>query len=140
MAQFGIAPIQGHHTFVGTNLECGYDKVPVIEGVNVQVNSGEVLCLLGPNGIGKSTLFKSMLGLLPLLGGEVTIDGHNALKMDRKKFADWVSYVPQSHGATFAFSVMDIVLTGCASHLGLFSSPTAAQIEEAREVMHELGI
>lgn len=140
MAGIGMKPIVGHHTFIGTNLECGYDHVPVIAGVNVTVNSGEVLCLLGPNGIGKTTLFRSMLGLLPLIAGTVTIDGQDVMKLSRRKFADLVAYVPQSHGATFAFSVMDIVLTGCASHLGIFSSPTAEQLQRAREVMHELGI
>lgn len=57
------------------NAACGYGRQAILRDVSLQVASGELVCLLGPNGVGKTTMFKSMLGFLDLLDGQVLLDG-----------------------------------------------------------------
>ena len=59
-------------------LRAGYGEHMVLDGVDLALRPGEVLALLGPNGSGKSTLIRAALGLLPLAGGQVLIDGADA--------------------------------------------------------------
>ncbi|WP_163554169.1 ABC transporter ATP-binding protein [Candidatus Frankia alpina] len=56
-------------------LNAGYDRVPVVRGFDLTLREGEVVALLGPNGAGKTTVLLTLAGLLPALGGEVTVHG-----------------------------------------------------------------
>jgi branched-chain amino acid transport system ATP-binding protein len=62
-------------TFEASNLVAGYGKLAVVRGFGLTVGSGSVTAILGPNGAGKTTLVNTIAGLLPRLGGEVTING-----------------------------------------------------------------
>ena len=128
------------HTLQAHDLSCGYKGTAVLEHVDLAVRSGEVVCLLGPNGVGKTTLFKTLLGFLPAIDGGVEVDGQPRDSYSRRAFARKVAYVPQNHEPPFAFSVMDIVLTGCVSRLSLLSTPAASDVEHARAILAELGI
>lgn len=57
------------------NLSCGYGGKCIVRNLSFEVERGSVLVLLGPNGIGKTTLFKTVLGLLPRLGGNILLEG-----------------------------------------------------------------
>lgn len=113
------------------HLDFGYRGKRVGSGVSLGVESGEVLCLLGPNGSGKTTLFKTLLGLLPSQGGGVLMDGVNLAVLRREEVARLVSYVPQAHAAFFPFTVREVVLMGRTAHLGVFSSPSRRDHEVA---------
>ena len=84
--------------FEGFNMTAGYDNGPdIISSCSINVNKGEIVAILGPNGAGKSTAMKTMLGLLKLKSGSITIDGKditNLSPQDRVKSG--ISFVPQT--------------------------------------------
>ncbi len=129
-----------HHTLKAVDLTCGYRNKAVLEHVSLSVESGRVTCLLGPNGVGKTTLFKTLLGFLPPIAGRIEVDGQDRTTYSRKQFARKVSYVPQTHEPPFSYPVLDMVLTGCVSRLGPLESPRREDFERAAQVLRELGI
>jgi iron complex transport system ATP-binding protein len=122
------------------NLSCGYGGRAVVAGVSASVASGEVFCLLGPNGIGKTTLFKTILGLLPPIKGRVFIGGADAAKMSPKEIARVIGYVPQSRPPPFAFRVSDVIVMGRLSRIGTLSAPQRHDYAAADRVTRRLGI
>ncbi len=127
-------------TLEAHDLSCGYKGSPVLEHVSLSVKSGGVTCLLGPNGVGKTTLFKTLLGFLPAISGTISVDGRPRDELSRKQFARKVSYVPQTHEPPFSYPVIDMVLTGCVSRLGMLSQPKRADLEHAGRILEQLGI
>lgn len=119
---------------------CGYGKHVVIHGVSLKVEPGEVICILGPNGIGKTTLFKSVLGHIDLLDGQVLLSGENIQGMTRKSVAKKIGYVPQAHTPPFPFSVRDVVVMGRTAHISLFSAPNESDYNIADESLATVGV
>ena len=66
------------------NASCGYDGKAVLENVSLSLRQGEIVCILGPNGIGKTTVFRSVLGFLKLIEGEILLDGVPKEKISQK--------------------------------------------------------
>lgn len=122
------------------NIKCGYGKKTVVEDISLNVKSGEILCLLGPNGVGKTTLFKSILGLLNIKGGKIFIDDENIDKLSSKELAKVIAYVPQAHTPPFPYSVLDVVVMGRTAHLGIFSSPKEEDYVMAEKIIDGLSI
>ncbi len=121
-------------------LSFGFPGRTVGSGVSFSLARGEVLCVLGPNGGGKTTLFRTVLGLLPSQGGEILIDGKSLDSMQRGEIARRAGYVPQGHSAYFAFTLREFVLMGRTSRLGPFSSPRRIDRETAERALESLGI
>jgi iron complex transport system ATP-binding protein len=121
-------------------LAFGFPKRTIGRGVSFSLARGEVLCVLGPNGGGKTTLFRTILGLLPSHGGEILLDGNPVDSMQRAEIAQLAGYVPQGHGAYFAFALREFVLMGRTSRLGPFSSPGRIDREIAQRSLESLGI
>jgi iron complex transport system ATP-binding protein len=121
-------------------LGYGYPARTVGRGLDLSLGAGEVLCVLGPNGGGKTTLFRTLLGLLPAQTGEVLLDGQALAQLPRPEIARRMGYVPQGHVAQFAFTVREAVLMGRTSHVGLFAAPGAADREAAEHAIAALGI
>jgi iron complex transport system ATP-binding protein len=124
----------------GQALAIGYRDRLVGTGLDVALDEGEVLALLGPNGGGKTTLLKTLLGLLPPLGGEVRFGEHALAATSIRERARLLAYVPQSHVATFAFPVETVVLMGRTAHGNLFSRPTARDRAVAASALDRFGI
>mgnify|MGYP002627214490 CR=1 FL=1 len=122
------------------DLACGYDGAPVIEQVNFSLAPGEVCCILGPNGVGKTTLFKTLLGVLPALGGQVLIDGQDAAQMSRQHIARKVGYVPQAHTPPFPFVVADVVKMGRTPYINTLARITDEDRRGVADALALLGI
>lgn len=102
------------------NLSFRYGKrsPAVLDGVNLELNDGEIGILLGKNGSGKTTLFKNILGIENPSGGSILFDGEDLLKMSKRERARRIAYVPQ-HIHFGALSVFDSILMGRVSYFGL---------------------
>jgi iron complex transport system ATP-binding protein len=94
------------------DLVQGYGEKTVLNGLDLSVESGEVVTILGPNGSGKSTMIKTICGIMDRISGSITIDGTDISEMDKKEVAKVIAYVPQKNDF-FGFStVYDTVLIG----------------------------
>lgn len=121
------------------NLRGGYGSGDIVKGVSCRADAGEVLCILGPNGCGKTTLFRLLLGMLPATGGEVYMDGRVAGKMSPKVRAKLAAYIPQNHTPVFSYTVLELVVMGRASHFSAIGSPRAKDRELAFAALERLG-
>ena len=90
------------------NLHYSYGDRPVLKGVSFTAEAGEFLSVLGPNGVGKSTLFRCILGLLTPTQGRTVIDGKDTSQMHPEELARRIAYIPQSHSPVFNYSVEDM--------------------------------
>ena len=122
------------------DLAFGYGRRIVGSGVSFTLDRGDVLCLLGPNGCGKTTLLKTLLGLLPARAGRVRVEGGDLAGMRRRDVARLVAYVPQAHAAFFPFTVRDVAVMGRASRLNAFAAPGPADVAAADRALDILGI
>ena len=121
-------------------LSYGYAGNAIGEAVSFALKPGEVMCLLGPNGGGKSTLLKTVLGLLPPLSGVIRIDGEDTAAWTPRRRALSLGYVPQSGAGQFAYSVAEMVLMGRTARHSAFSPPSEADRVIANEALIALGI
>lgn len=126
--------------FALEELTCGYRGKRVLSDISISVRTGDCLCVLGCNGVGKTTLFKSILGLLPLIEGRVTVDGREIQGLPARERARLIGYVPQAHVPPFPYTVLDIVVMGRVAHQGMFASPGKQDVEIARQTLDSLGI
>ena len=120
------------------NLSFGYKRnaPPVLRGINLELNAGEIGILLGKNGSGKTTLFKSILGIVSPTGGSIRFDGEDLLRMPRRERARRIAYVPQDIRFG-ALTVFDSVLMGRVSYFGAgASSADYAAVEAILSDMH----
>ena len=124
----------------GHDLTIGYSDRTVGHNLDVALATGEVLALLGPNGGGKTTLLKTLLGLLAPKAGEVRLGERALASYASRERARLIAYVPQSHVATFAFTVEAVVLMGRTAHGNLFSRPSAADRAIAAGTLERFGI
>lgn len=97
-------------------LRAGYGEHMVLDGVDLALRPGEVLALLGPNGSGKSTLIRAALGLLPLAGGQVLIDGTDTAALSPRQRAQKAAYLPQTRPVP-NITALRMVLHGRFPHL-----------------------
>ena len=131
-----------NETFLCTanDLAIGYGKTPLLSGIALGVQPGQILTLIGPNGAGKSTLLKIILNLLAPVSGRIrfSIDGETDAKKARRKIA----YVPQNGSVNWDFpaTVKDIVLMGRYGHIGWCRAPSQGDRLIAEEMIARVGM
>lgn len=121
-------------------LSFSYGEKPVLSDISFTANSGEFLSILGPNGVGKSTLFRCVLGLLRNYDGEITMDGRNTRSLSVREMSKLFAYIPQNSSSAFNYSVFDIVLMGTTSAVGAFRAPGQAEYDRAEWAMEKMGV
>ncbi|MDP2993120.1 MAG: ABC transporter ATP-binding protein [Deltaproteobacteria bacterium] len=112
----------------------------VLKGISFGVNSGEVTTILGPNGSGKTTLFNCIAGLWKHQKGDIVFQDKNISHLPHEKRAKILAVVPQEHDPPFPYSVLDAVLMGRVSHVGIFSTPSKDDYLKAEEAIEAVGI
>jgi iron complex transport system ATP-binding protein len=120
-------------------VACGY-TTPILNNISFSVQTGQICCLLGPNGVGKTTLFKTILGLLKPLSGHVFMDGEDTARFSARVAARDMAYVSQFHTPPFPYKVREVVLLGRLSQVGYFGKVSAHDQEIAERAMEDMGI
>ena len=118
-------------------LSVSYERKRVLTNIYLKVETGKIYGVIGPNGAGKSTLFQSILGLIDINTGKITIEGMT-IEEKRKE----VVYVPQKNEVDWNFpaTVFDVVMMGRYPHKKLFSRMNAKDKQIAEEALHEVGM
>lgn len=127
-------------TLQARDLAIGYGRTRVADAINLDIRHGEVSCLLGPNGCGKTTLFKTLMGLIPALSGTVSFAGTPLAALSARALAIRIAWVPQQHAPSFPFRVFDVVMMGRQARKGLFSAPDRADRQRVDAVLDQLGL
>lgn len=114
------------------NLTVSYRQHPALHHVSGQFESGSLTAVIGPNGSGKSTLLKSIMSLLPVSGGQVTVS------TPRSRMA----YLPQltEIDRSFPINVHDCVLLGCWANVGAWGGVDASQLMRISQALHTVGL
>lgn len=99
--------------------------------------AGEILTILGRNGIGKTTFLRCLLGILPWTHGECLVGGKPP---DPAVVSDVIGYVPQSHAPAFPYTVFEMVMMGRARRIGLFRTPAAEDRTRVAELLDLVGV
>lgn len=119
------------------DVEVGYDSTFVLSGVSFDVQPGQVVGVIGPNGGGKSTLLKAIARVLPLRSGRITLGGRGI-----EEYAGRIAFVPQREDVNWDFPVtaLDVVLMGRYRGAGWLRRPSRADRARASEALDRLGL
>lgn len=99
--------------FTISNLASGYGQSQILHDLNLNVAKREIVAVMGRNGMGKTTLFKSLMGILPQWGGQISVDGCDVSKLEtHQRVASGIAYVPQGRMIFPSMSVLENIQTG----------------------------
>ena len=129
--------------FTTRQLTVGYDGVPLIRDITIDIERGEIVTLIGPNGSGKSTILKSITRQLRLLGGQVFIASEELRKLSYKDLSTRMAVVLTERMKPELMTCRDIVATGrypYTGRLGILSAEDEVKVEEAMTAVHALEL
>ena len=124
-----------------SNATFSYDgRRNIFEDVSFSLHPGEVFCILGPNGTGKSTLLRCLCNLYRLKAGSIRIDGTDIATLGPARLARKIGFIPQIHTPTFPYTVLQVVLMGRTPHLNMLASPSDEDHAKAEKALETAGI
>lgn len=124
-----------------SDITCGFDPAhPLVEHVTMDLHEGEICCVLGPNGCGKTTLVRSALGMQKLLDGAAYLDGRDLSKIPAQQRARQFAYVAQAHHQPFPYRVAEMVMLGRMGIIGGSGKPRSADYAAVEEVLEQLDL
>jgi iron complex transport system ATP-binding protein len=112
----------------------------IFEDLDLRLAEGEIVCLLGPNGCGKTTLLQCIAGLLRLDRGMVRLAGDDITSLSARQIAQRVGVVFQDHHGLFSYRVRDVVAMGRTPHLGWLANPGPADQRIGAEALARVGM
>jgi len=116
------------------------DAPNVLTDLSLDIPSGKITAILGPNGIGKTTLLHILLGLLKPFQGEVAVAGKPHREYSRQELSQLIGLVPQLESIPFNFSVFEYVLLGRSPYLKPFQLPGKEDLRITEEALESAGI
>ncbi|MDR0863090.1 MAG: ABC transporter ATP-binding protein [Oscillospiraceae bacterium] len=124
-----------------SGINVSYGKTQVVFDVSFEVADNENICVLGPNGCGKTTLLKAIAGILPH-SGAVLIDGRDTNAMRRREVSLKIAMMSQSQGIYFSYTVYDAVMMGRYLHIkdGVFGSPSSGDRDFVADCLKSVGL
>ena len=116
------------------DLMLGYEGKTILQDLNLEIKSGDYLCILGENGAGKTTLMKNILGISKPIGGFIEFDEH--------MHQNQIGYIPQQSSAQkdFPATVYEVVLSGCLNSHGSIAFFNAKDKKKVERNLARLGI
>lgn len=117
-----------------------YGKRQVLHDISIEVPDATLVNVLGPNGVGKSTLFRCILGLNSNYSGTILVNGKDLKSTGIRERAREISYIPQSHAPVYNYEVLDIVIMSTGADLGMLRSPGPRQRRQAYNALERVGI
>ena len=122
------------------HLTCGYGGPPVVKDVSFRVWEGEKLCILGPNGCGKTTLLRSLAGLLPC-EGKIELSGADLRRLPARQRAQKLALMSQLSPAAFDYTVYEAVMLGRYAHQrgGLFGAESGNDRKAVEDSLNLTG-
>jgi iron complex transport system ATP-binding protein len=118
----------------------GTDSADVLQDVNLDLFSGELVVVIGPNGAGKSTLVRVLSGVLTPHAGVARLFGEDLARLSRRNIARRLAVVPQATEVPIGFRVEEVVLMGRSPHQGLLQVPTAEDRHIAARALGRAGV
>lgn len=122
------------------NISVGYGKKVIVKNVSFKIPPGRFCALLGLNGSGKTTLLKAIMGILPLKSGTCAVNGINCHNLSEYQRARFISYIPQRHSKLIGVRVLDVVMMGFYSTLGILEFPSNKNTEAALFVLEKMDL
>lgn len=123
------------------NLAFSYSNSKhLFRDVSFQLKKGEVMAVLGANGVGKTTMMRCMMGFLKLKEGDVWVDGVNTKSMNTSRFWKNISYVPQAKNLVFGYRVLDMVVMGLSQKVKFGYTPSKEEYEKAYALLKEMEL
>ncbi len=122
------------------NLTTGYGRRTVATHLNAALRPGRLTCLLGPNGVGKSTLLRTLCGFQPPLEGQILIDGRDTATMTRKQLSQTISVVLADRPAVADMRAEEMVGMGRTPYTGFWGKLRAEDKKHVDEALRLVGI
>ncbi|MCQ4034640.1 ABC transporter ATP-binding protein [Kaistella montana] len=121
------------------NTTIGY-KTPLIKRVETSLNLGEICLLIGNNGVGKTTLIKSILNQIPTLGGDILLQNQSLKRLSQKEIAEQIAVVFSKSQVPTNFTLTDLVALGKYIHYPYYFQLNKSDLQEVEEIIESLNL